>query len=139
MRLFPIQNRALWSAYQAKGMLGLISVGSGKTLISVLLPRVLGAKRTILLVPASMRDPFDALWHEYAQHWYVGRIKVLSYEQLSSAKSRNLLTRRTTYATVTAPAHAVWSSTCGRPHRAGSSRCREPSQIVAFSITPTFP
>jgi len=91
MRLFPIQNRALWAAYQAKGMLGLISVGSGKTLISILLPRVLGARRPLLLIPASMRNPFDDLWREYAQHFYVSKIKIMSYAQLSNPKSRTAL------------------------------------------------
>lgn len=138
MRLFPIQNRALWSAYQAKGMLGLISVGSGKTLISVLLPRVLGAKRTILLVPASMRDPFDALWHEYAQHWYVGRIKVLSYEQLSSAKSRNLLLRLKPDLIIADEAHYLRHRDSARTRRVVEYLRKTPScRFVAMSGTLT--
>jgi len=91
MKLFPIQNAALWAAYQAKGLLGLISVGSGKTLISVLLPRVLGARRPVLLVPAAMRDQFKAMWEEYNQHFYVARVKVISYAELSNPKNRQML------------------------------------------------
>ncbi|MCH9802148.1 MAG: hypothetical protein K0U62_11560 [Actinomycetia bacterium] len=91
MKLFPIQNSALWHAHKAKGLLGLISVGSGKTLISVLLPRVLGARRPVLLVPAAMRDQFQDMWDEYNQHFYISKLRVISYAELSNPKNREML------------------------------------------------
>ena len=117
MRLFPIQNRALWAAYQAKGLLGLISVGSGKTLISMLLPRVLGARRPLLLIPAAMREPFDDLWREYGQHWYVARIKVMSYAQLSNPKSREILHKLKPDLIIADEAHYLRHRTSARTRR----------------------
>jgi hypothetical protein len=74
-------------------MFCLMPVGSGKTLVSLLAPRVLDAKRPLLLVPPNLKKkteeqdiPF------YRQHWRLPEnLRVLSYGKLSSEKSAEIL------------------------------------------------
>lgn len=85
MSLRPIQNEILWQASKAKGLLGLVGVGEGKTLASFLLPRVLKAQRPLLLVPASMRAQAQADWGTYGAHFHLPEHLVLrSYEEIST-------------------------------------------------------
>jgi hypothetical protein len=54
--LRPIQAAAIRDLHDVKGALVPAGVGKGKTLISLLAPVVLEAKRPLLLVPAALRD-----------------------------------------------------------------------------------
>lgn len=85
MTLRPIQNEMLWQASMAKGLLGLVGVGEGKTLASFLMPRVLKAERPLLLLPASMRLQAQADWGEYGQHFHLPpHMEMRSYEEIST-------------------------------------------------------
>lgn len=82
--LRPIQAAMLSQAHRAGGLLALAGCGSGKTLTSLLLPLVLGAKRPLLLLPAAMRAQNKSDQTEYAKHWLTRPLEVMSYEGLSS-------------------------------------------------------
>ena len=85
MTLRPIQNEMLWQASLAKGMLGLVGVGEGKTLASFLMPRVLKASRPLLLIPASMRSQAQADWGTYGEHFHLPpHMEMRSYEEIST-------------------------------------------------------
>jgi hypothetical protein len=56
MRLRPLQAWALSEFLAMRGGLGILGVGTGKTLCSLLLPRLMGWERGLLLVPAALRD-----------------------------------------------------------------------------------
>lgn len=85
MTLRPIQNEMLWQASVAKGLLGLVGVGEGKTLTSFLLPRVLKSERPLLLIPASMRAQAQADWGNYAEHFNLPQhMEMRSYEEIST-------------------------------------------------------
>lgn len=85
MTLRPIQNEMLWQASLAKGMLGLVGVGEGKTLASFLMPRVLKAERPLLLIPASMRSQARADWGSYGEHFHLPpQMEMRSYEEIST-------------------------------------------------------
>lgn len=85
MLLRPIQNEMLWQASLARGLLGLVGVGEGKTLASFLMPRVLKAERPLLLLPASMRLQAQADWGEYGQHFHLPpQMEMRSYEEIST-------------------------------------------------------
>jgi hypothetical protein len=56
MVLKPIQALALAEAHDLGGLLGPLPVGSGKTLLAMLLPVVVPCKRPVLLVPAKHTD-----------------------------------------------------------------------------------
>jgi hypothetical protein len=85
MILRPIQNEILFQATQAKGLLGLVGVGEGKTLASFLLPRVLKSERPLLLIPASMRSQAQADWLSYGKHFSLPeKMEMRSYEEIST-------------------------------------------------------
>ena len=93
LKLWPVQLQALLEAQKSKGLLGCIAVGYGKTIISVLLPTVLRAKRPLLLVPAQVKSQLIA--HDLPrikQHFRVhSSLTIASYEELSRAKGTSFL------------------------------------------------
>lgn len=92
MQLRPIQAVALYEAMQVGGLFGPIAVGGGKTLLTLLLPRVLDAKRPVLLLPAAL---IEKTWHERKElegHWYLPtNQQLISYELLSLVQSATRL------------------------------------------------
>lgn len=81
----PIQNEILWQASLAKGLLGLVGVGEGKTLASFLLPRVLKAQRPLLMIPASMREQAKADWVTLSEQFNLPQeMEMRSYEEIST-------------------------------------------------------
>jgi hypothetical protein len=82
--LRPVQAQALAELHLVGGLLGLIRVGGGKTLISFLAPHVLPVERPLLLVPAKLRDKTRAEFHVLMDHWHTPAcgIHVESYEKL---------------------------------------------------------
>ncbi len=90
--LYPIQSQALYEAKKARGMLGMIGVGHGKTLISLLLPIALNAKRPLLLVPAPMLEQFETMRAEFSKHFRMpDRLEVMPYSKLSNPKSSHYI------------------------------------------------
>lgn len=82
--LKPLQAAALLSARSAGGLLGVLGCGTGKTLLSGLLPTYLAALRPLLLVPAALVEKTHVELAEWATHFRVfPELKVLSYERLS--------------------------------------------------------
>jgi hypothetical protein len=80
-----VQAIALAEAYQCRGLFLAAPVGAGKTLVSFLLPRVLGAVRPLLLVPASVVEKTHLDFARYARHWEAPRPmpRIESYESFS--------------------------------------------------------
>lgn len=107
MTLRPIQALALHEAVQAGGLIGMVRIGGGKTLISMLMPMVMpGCQRSVLLIPSDLRDQFYKDWKEYGQHWklpnlagegpfVVGRpvLHLMTYSELSHKKGTDALIR----------------------------------------------
>lgn len=107
MRLRPYQAAALADAERALGLLGVMGVGSGKTLVSLLLHSVWKSRRTVLLVPPKLKSKlFELELPELSEHWklpqvvnaakhegaYVdGAIYVVSYTDLSNPRRSTLL------------------------------------------------
>lgn len=95
MALLPLQALALAEAHDLGGLLALLPVGAGKTLITYLLPVLLGAVNPILLVPASLDKKVPGLdiqttsktrrdFAKLGKHW-VGHANytIISYELIS--------------------------------------------------------
>lgn len=93
VKLWPAQSAALFEAQRAWGLFAPLGVGSGKTVLSLLLPDVFNATRTVLLVPAQLKN--QLLTRDipaYARHFRIpDGIRVVSYTQLSIAKSAGIL------------------------------------------------
>lgn len=81
--LRDIQAQALYDLACAGGLLGPIRVGAGKTLISLLAPAVLAARRPLLLLPAKLRDKTRREAMVLSQAWQIpGHVRIESYETL---------------------------------------------------------
>lgn len=83
--LLPWQAYALAEAAEVGGAFLGYPVGTGKTLIAELMPRMLESKRSVLIVPASLREKTYVDRAEYAKTWQLGAPPsiVLSREELA--------------------------------------------------------
>ena len=90
--LRPVQAVALYEAMQVGGLFGPIRVGGGKTLLTLLLPLVLEAKRPILLLPAAL---VEKTWRDHEklrEHWRLPtNLQLISYEILGLVQSAKKL------------------------------------------------
>lgn len=92
MKLRPIQALALYEIGKYGGLFGPIRVGGGKTLLSLLTPFVLGAKRPVLLLPAALKQKTEDERRKLAKHWRVARdLRLISYEELGRESRAQLL------------------------------------------------
>lgn len=87
------QALALAEAHDFRGALIPLPVGAGKTLISALLPTVLGAKQALVLVPAKLRDKTERDFRALAQWWrVVPRVHVIRTQRdLAHAPARDVI------------------------------------------------
>lgn len=93
MKLRPIQALALEQLHDCKGLLTPIPVGGGKTLVTLLAPKVLGAKRPVLLIPAKLRRKTLLDLAELRRHWQIQPPRLLHYEIVSHPKHATILER----------------------------------------------
>lgn len=85
MRLWPHQEEALWAASDYGGLVGILPVGSGKTLLAALIPAVVKG-RTVLLTEGGLVKQAENSLALYADHWHVGDVQVMSYSVLQGAE-----------------------------------------------------
>ena len=90
--LRPIQVAALVEMHDFDGLFAPIKVGGGKTLISLLAARVLGAERPVLLIPAKLRNKTKVEMRAAQEHWLFPKPTIISYELLGRAQSADKLT-----------------------------------------------
>lgn len=129
--LRPIQGVALEEAFLYDGLYGMIGVGWGKTLVSLLLPTVWGSRNAVLLVPPELRRKlFDLEYPVLSKHWRLPglaanlastntepRLHVISYSQLSSAQGSDLLGQLDFDDCILDEAHCLRYSTSARTKR----------------------
>lgn len=93
-QLLPIQVAALYEAQAARGLIGMIGTGGGKTLLSGLLPTVFNAQTPMLIVPASLVAKTRRELATWARTWKVAtNLYVTSYQALSRVSGKNILER----------------------------------------------
>lgn len=91
-KLRPVQAAALVEMHDFGGLLALIRVGGGKTMISALGFVVMEARRPLLLVPAKLVDKTRRELFAMRKHWAVPPIiRIVSYELLGREQSAGLL------------------------------------------------
>lgn len=81
--LFEVQAKALYDlGNYGKGFFP-IAVGRGKTLISFLAPRMLGARNPLLILPAKLIEVTERKWKDAAKDWRIAKhLRFMSYEML---------------------------------------------------------
>lgn len=94
--LRPWQGLALAEAAACRGAWCVLPVGAGKTLLSYLLPRALGAKRAILIAPASLRAKTHSDFTGYFGSWDNGghALHFVSLESLAREDAATFLETR---------------------------------------------
>jgi hypothetical protein len=81
--LYPWQAIALYELWQRRGLYAPLPVGSGKTLISYLAPRILQAEHAVLLIPAKLREKTHRDFAALAKEWGQVCHFIESYERIS--------------------------------------------------------
>jgi len=92
MTLNPVQAMAIHDFVPERGGFGAIGVGGGKTLITLLLPGLLQAKRPALIIPAALRSKTEKDRNDLDREFPVARnMRVISYEELGRVGAAKLL------------------------------------------------
>ncbi len=94
MQVWPIQSAALIEASIADGLFGLIAVGRGKTMITLMLPDAMDSKCAVLLVPPRLKKKtIREIDQVYGLHFDLplDRLHIVAYSELSSAKHAEIL------------------------------------------------
>lgn len=95
MKLKPIQSAALVEAATANGLFGIIKVGGGKTLITLLMPEAMDSKRAILIIPTQLKKQLNREIKEvYSPHFNLPLeriVRIMTYSDLSQAKNTDVL------------------------------------------------
>lgn len=96
MTLRPIQAQALYEFGVHGGLFAPIRVGGGKTLLSLLAPFVVQAKKPVLLLPASLKEKTERDRLKLSKHWRVAKhLQIFSYEELGrESKAKELEYKR---------------------------------------------
>lgn len=92
MVLRPIQAIALYELSQVRGLFGIIRVGAGKTLISLLARFMVPCQRPLLVVKAALVEKTKHEMRELSRHWHVPRdLRIVSYELFGPKHNARLL------------------------------------------------
>lgn len=88
MTLRPLQALALHDIGTCGGAFLPLDVGEGKTLVSLLAPYVLDAKRPLLLLPANLIQKTAREARALSEHWLIpSNIRLMSYQMLGLVHS----------------------------------------------------
>jgi len=138
-KLRPIQEWALAELHLCRGLLGIISVGGGKTLISYLAPRMVGAERPLLLIPAKLRDKTHRDFYELRENWETTKEpSILSYELLGRKQSKDYLEELQPDLIITDEAHRLKNCRAAVTRRVGRYMAKHPeTMFCALSGTIT--
>jgi hypothetical protein len=92
-KLRPWQALALAEAVENHGAWLALPVGLGKTLISFLLPRLMHARRPVLIVPASLKDKTRADFASYVGAWKTPNppARILTLQELAPERGAKIL------------------------------------------------
>ena len=92
MVLRASQAITLYEAATLGGVFAAIRTGGGKTIVSGLLPYVLGAENPILFVPAKLKKKTRIEFAQLRQHWKIPKnYRIESYEKLGQKQHEKML------------------------------------------------
>lgn len=139
--LKPLQSAALHEARLEGGLLAMIKVGGGKTLIGLLAGRALAAQRTVYLTPSQVRKQIERYeYPKFNKHFYLPRLGeelfIVSYEDLSSKKLADILDRIKPTLIVADEVHRLKDKNAARTKRWLRHMRASGADLVAMTGTP---
>lgn len=137
MDLRPAQAIALKEMADIGGAFCPLGVGFGKTLISLLAPTVLGAKRPLLILPAALVDKTHRELEPLSKHWKIQRnIHIISYEMLGRVQAANMLENLRPDLILADESHKIKNKRAGVTRRVSRHMSKFPdTKFVALSGT----
>jgi hypothetical protein len=92
MVLLPEQATVFAELFAFRRLVGSICAGGGKTLMTLLMGRVLEVDRTVVLVPSGLVTKTREEYHVLREHWIVDHMpEVIGYELLGRVQAEGLL------------------------------------------------
>jgi hypothetical protein len=137
MHLRPVQAIALYELMEVGGLFGPIRVGHGKTLVSLLAPLVLEARRPLLLLPAALIEKTVVDRRALTEHWRLPvNLQLLSYEMLGLVQSADRLDYIAPDLIVADEGHRLKNLSAGRTRRVARYVASHPdTKFVVMSGT----
>jgi hypothetical protein len=118
MTFKPIQAFMLADFAQVDGLFAMVGVGKGKTLASMMLPRMGEYKRPLLLVPANVREKTYYDMRDLSRHFGIHpKIRVMTYEQLSGLDADAMLEEAAPDIIIADEAHKIKDRTTARTRK----------------------
>lgn len=91
MALRPVQAIALVELGVRGGLFGIMRVGAGKTLTSLLAPVVVEAERPLLLIPSKLVAKTKRDYLALREHWDIPEPMIVTYEKLGRVQAAEAL------------------------------------------------
>lgn len=137
MSLRPVQAVALYEALERGGAFLPLGCGLGKTLISLLAPVVLEARRPLLLLPAALLEKTDYERATLARHWRIPtNLQTMSYEILGQVSCAEKLTYIRPDMLIADECHKLKGHRAARTRRVARYMRENPdTKVVAMSGT----
>lgn len=137
--LWPVQAQALAEIALCGGLVGLIRVGAGKTLITYLAAEMLEVKRPLLVVPAKLLLKTCREFRDLARDWRTSRtLAIQTYERLGRVQGATFLDDLLPDLIICDEAHKVRHVTAAVTKRVGRYMSEHPgTHFVALSGTLT--
>lgn len=94
MKLRPVQAVAIWEFCNYGYIMGPMRAGSGKTLVTLILPALFNLSPAVLLLPAKLIKKTQRDMVELSKHWKIAYwLHLMSYEKLSRKGQADWLTK----------------------------------------------
>jgi hypothetical protein len=133
VRLLPAQAIALYEIEAFGGFIGNITMGGGKTLISLL---ACSGHRGLIVMPAKLIPKTRLEMAAYARHWKVpGNITIISYEKLSRVNYATFLEELAPTRIICDEGHRLKSKKTGAHRRIHRYLKKSKASFVVFSGT----
>lgn len=139
MRLLPWQVAALVYTFQYGGLFTAAGVGAGKTLVSLLIPVIMGSLRPLLMLPAAAREKTYEEIPFYRRHFKLHtRLQIMSYEELSRINGVDALNALRPDIIICDEAHRLKALDAARTRRfMRYFKANPKTQFAGMSGTPT--
>jgi hypothetical protein len=132
VHLRAVQVAALCEAVECGGAILPMGVGTGKTLVSFLLPAVMQAKRPLLLIPAKLRDKTLREYERLQEEWVLPRLYIQTYEMLSRESNATYLETYRPDLIIADEGHKLKNPKAGVTRRVGRYiKAHRPAFVVA--------